>query len=422
MRRVLLIQAALTAALLLPASAGAQEGVLASMMREDPIMACVNSRPYDFLPVSDTPAPRGFKPVYISHYGRHGSRTGWGSSDYRGVIDALEAAEKAGILSASGDTLLDAARRCLEIYDGMDGRLLPLGVSEHRQLAKRMYGRYANVFKGEKVVRSMSSLVPRSIISMNAFTAQLTAMNPKLVLKPDTGEKFTKYMNSVGPDSLVRGAREVYEKVYQELPEDTVSIRSLLFTDVEKSRSVVSNVHNLQTHIYGVACTAPCMEVGGNLFRFLPFDAVYRRTACTNAKIYLRYGNCKGYGEKRISYAEPLVEDIVSKADEALSAGNVAADLRFGHDWVILECICRLGLEGAAPYLAPDEINARWCAGRYLCMASNLQLIFYRNRAGEVLVKFLYQEQECRLRGLEPVSGPYYRWEDVKNNLKKNER
>ena len=50
-------------------------------------------------------------------------------------------------------------------------------------------------------------------------------------------------------------------------------------------------------------------------------------------------------------------------------------------------------------------------------MASNLQIIFYRNKKGDVLVKFLYQEKERLLRGLEPVTGPYYRWEDVKSNL-----
>ena len=50
-------------------------------------------------------------------------------------------------------------------------------------------------------------------------------------------------------------------------------------------------------------------------------------------------------------------------------------------------------------------------------MASNLQMIFYRNQAGVGLVKFLYQEQERKLRGLEPFLGPYYKWETVKANL-----
>ena len=51
-------------------------------------------------------------------------------------------------------------------------------------------------------------------------------------------------------------------------------------------------------------------------------------------------------------------------------------------------------------------------------MASNLQMVFYRNRAGKVLVKFLYQEQERMLRNLESVTGPYYDWETVKANIR----
>ena len=65
-----------------------------------------------------------------------------------------------------------------------------------------------------------------------------------------------------------------------------------------------------------------------------------------------------------------------------------------------------------------DEVSAKWWGFRNIPFASNLQMVFYRNKAGDVLVKFLYNEKECLLRGLEPVSGPYYRWETVKENIK----
>ena len=44
-------------------------------------------------------------------------------------------------------------------------------------------------------------------------------------------------------------------------------------------------------------------------------------------------------------------------------------------------------------------------------------MVFYRNAAGEVLVKFLYNERETRIRGLEPVAGVYYRWDDLLSTL-----
>jgi hypothetical protein len=50
--------------------------------------------------------------------------------------------------------------------------------------------------------------------------------------------------------------------------------------------------------------------------------------------------------------------------------------------------------------------------------AGNMEMVFYRNKAGKVLVKFLLNEQETLLRGLPSVEGPYYDWETVKANLK----
>ena len=50
-------------------------------------------------------------------------------------------------------------------------------------------------------------------------------------------------------------------------------------------------------------------------------------------------------------------------------------------------------------------------------MASNLQMVFYRSKKGDVLVKLLYNEQETTLEGLDPAVGPYYRWSDLREFL-----
>ena len=80
------------------------------MLREDPDRAGVNTHSYEFREMQATPAPKGYKPVYISHYGRHGSRTNWHISNYNYVIDILEKADSAGILTPEGEELLQEAR------------------------------------------------------------------------------------------------------------------------------------------------------------------------------------------------------------------------------------------------------------------------------------------------------------------------
>ena len=55
-----------------------------------------------------------------------------------------------------------------------------------------------------------------------------------------------------------------------------------------------------------------------------------------------------------------------------------------------------------------------WYAFFQVPMATNCQMIFYRNKKGEVLTKVLYNEKEVLIPDVQPVSGPYYRWTDLK--------
>jgi hypothetical protein len=104
----------------------------------------------------------------------------------------------------------------------------------------------------------------------------------------------------------------------------------------------------------------------------------------------------------------------------------VAADLRFGHDSALLPLAGLIGIEGVSRRY---KVGEAWKNGYYLweniCMCSNLQMVFYRNKKGEILVKMLYNEKErsiaqCFIPGVEipqPVTGPYYRWQDLRAYL-----
>ena len=49
-----------------------------------------------------TPAPRGYKPFYLSHYGRHGSRFHSKPSFYNAPYHVLAKADSLGKLTATG--------------------------------------------------------------------------------------------------------------------------------------------------------------------------------------------------------------------------------------------------------------------------------------------------------------------------------
>ena len=74
---------------------------------------------------------------------------------------------------------------------------------------------------------------------------------------------------------------------------------------------------------------------------------------------------------------------------------------------------------GNGPVLGYNEAPEVWDAATVCPMASNLQIIFFKSRKGPVLVKVLKDECEVSIPALTPVKGPYYRWADFAEILKK---
>ena len=406
-------------ALVMSAQWQMDEGAAAAL-RQDLTRAGNNTNSYEFNTLVDSKAPAGFKPVYVAHYGRHGSRSNWGDASYKRVISALTKAKEEGILKPVGDDVIAEASAVLANYNGMDGRLTQRGVREHAKIADRLYDRVPAVFKGKKTVRTVSSTTPRCIISMCGFTNELARRNPKLTILPDTGEKIMAYITD--PGTGIKNEAEITAKLNAEFDsraEDTLAILNTLFTDPEKGHAIVGNVVKFHDDLYSVAQIAEDFDLEEIIYPLMPFESVYKRWSYWNKYLYYHNGNSAEFGTKRVPCSESLVNDFITKADDALSRDDIAADLRFGHDYPVFSFASYIGLEGVGERLAWDDVDAFWWGWRDLCMASNVQFIFYRNKAGETIVKFIYNGVERKLRGLEPDYAPcFYKWETFKANSK----
>lgn len=411
---------------LVPLFVGGQEQSpeMVCFLKEFPQRAGFNTHSYEFLPVQDTPAPEGYEAFYISHYGRHGSRSEWaGKLIYGPVVDVLSRAKDEGVaLTSAGDSLLREATFILDKYDGMDGRLTPRGVREHAQLAQRMYERFPEVFlKGSKHIRAVSSTVPRCIVSMAGFTARLQALMPDLDMDLDTGEKFMAYISKAESDTVSTRTRaallERYGGSNWMMPpaKDQETVFHNLFCDPQAGKTLVKDVNTFQHGIYAVAKVAEAYDIEDNLFRYLPFDVVYQFHEANFLSAYLNQCNSQLNGDLRMPLAKDLVDVLIHQADDVIAGTRRnAADLTFGHDWPFLGLCCYLGLEGVGDRLSTEDAAARWMASWNCPFAANLQMIFFRKADSPVLVKFLVNERETALPALKPVQGPYYRWDDVK--------
>ena len=409
----------LAAMVLLTLSAAAQpETPVVKFLKENPRRAAFNTHSYEFLPLHDTPAPKGYKPFYISHYGRHGSRSDWGSPQYKMVADILAQADAQHLLTPAGDSLMHEAALIYELHNGMDGRLTPRGVREHAAIAERMYHRYPDVFKkGSKHIRAVSSTTPRCIVSMNGFTARLQSLQPDLDIDLDTGETYFTYI-AQGENNTIsqRTSRALAEYKSRHFHLDTVAVLRNLFTDPAAARKLIPNLDMFQSCIYAVAKVSDPFDIPDNMYRYLPFENVVQFHEQNFLSAYLNQCNSELNGPLRLPLNKPLVDVLFQQADDVIAGTRKnCADLTFGHDWPFLGLVCYLGLEGVSEKLSIEEAAANWLPSWYCPFATNLQMIFYRSRKSDrILVKFLHNERESHIPAIQAVEGPYYDWNDVK--------
>ena len=113
-----------------------------------------------------------------------------------------------------------------------------------------------------------------------------------------------------------------------------------------------------------------------------------------------------------------LLKDFLEKADKAIASGNTAATLRFGHDSILMPLMALVGIdEFDDRHSEQDPIVAKWDLGTFVCMASNVQMVFYKNRAGQILVKILYNEKETTIPAISPFRDCYYEWDVLRAYL-----
>ena len=366
-----------------------------------------------------TPAPAGYEPFHIDHYGRHGSRWLINPKQYSRPVDALFKARDAGKLTARGQQALRALCDVLEASDKRLGELSDIGAEQHRRIAHRMVQNFPEVFHSDgATVRARSTVVIRCILSMQNETDEIAALCPGIAITTDASEAEMYYMNYSDPvvKPLRRQARPALEALRDKWLKGKTLVKKL-FTD---RRWAEENI-DLPTFIADLSAVVGNMQShhafeNVNLYDLFG-DDLYDMWQYENARWYITSGNTPLTGG-RVPYMESnLLRSLIEDADHAIAHGTTGASLRFGHESVLLPLVCLMDINGMG--YSTDDLTTladHWACCRVFPMGGNLQLIFYRHATtGDILVKALLNEREATLPG-QPVSGPYYRWADVRDH------
>ena len=395
---------------------GVREEVLASWNKSSGL-DCV----YDLGPKTATPAPKGYEAVYIGHYGRHGSRYAYTEKAYTVFLNLLSEGEKADNLTPYGKRLL---QECQPLWDQVRyrvGDLAPLGWEQHQAIARNMVRSFPTVFRKGSEVDACSSPSARAIVSMGSFCASVSREVPQVQVYAHQGltdEQAARPNSSSNPfrykgPEMVLPYKEKSENFFFRVFPDYPRVLSRLFKDTDTALAL-QNPYEVFFNLY--------MFVGG--MNSLPEDVRVDVSGIFTPEEYARMWEADNYERFReyYPYQQPnasIVDDIVEKADAMLSAGKRGAHLRFGHDHVLMSLLMLMDIDGFGTVPeTPDEL-VYWFQTFRSPMAGNLQFVFFApaKGKGDVLVKVLLNGEEARLGKLEAVSGPYYRWADVKEYL-----
>ena len=410
------------------------------LFTENPDRAANNMHSYEFDPIVDTKAPKGFKPFYISHYGRHGSRYEQNSTFARAALEGFAYLDSLNLLTDAGKSLYSDVNAVVEAHKGMEGSLTPRGAREHKLLAQRMYDRFTPVFKDKNrmEINSFSSTNFRCIVSMCNFTNSLTVNCPDHDFQFTSAERFMSYINpslsvrrpgeaprersampaGFRPQTAASGPRR-FTPATGTPGYDFKRFLTPLFKDYDAALAALGNPESFVRAIYTAGGLCQVIDfLGIDIYRkyFTPQELVYF-WASGNDSIYRMWGGSVENGDV-IRYAiRPLLQDFIDKADAAIKPdSHRAADLRFGHDTSLLPLFALMGVDDPQHRIMPYQQahNMGWYSFFQIGMAANCQMIFYKDKKGEVLTKVLYNEKEVSIPGIQPVSGPYYRWTDLK--------
>lgn len=375
----------------------------------------------DTLLLKQTPPPAGKRPFYLSHYGRHGSRYLSNRKGYDIPHKILQKADSLGKLTPLGKNVKEQIEQIIQDSEGHWGDLTDLGKQQHRGIARRMMIRFPDIFEGKARIDAKSTIVPRCILSMGAALQCMVSRNPKLQVKMDASRHDMWYMNHQDKQLRDSMMTEKTKKIYDEYckgRDHNPRLMSLLFNDSVYIKDNADEVW-LNYYLLKTALIQQNTRMGNKIdyLDLFSYEDIHQFWQQENAWWYFMYGPSLLNGGNQPYTQRHLLRRIIEEADSCIQLRKPGAQLRFGHETIILPLTCLLEINqfGYQTYDLEELEEHGWWACRVFPMASNLQFVFYRQDFfdKDIIFKVLLNEEEATLP-LKSDIAPYYHWSDFK--------
>ena len=392
-------------------------------VRASRMLAAGLDRTYDTTVKALTPAPKGYKATYIAHYGRHGSRYAYTAKTYTLPMELLRRGAASDNLTEYGQALLAQMESFWKEAQYKVGDLTPAGWKQHAWIAANMVKSFPDAFKAGSRVDACSSPSVRSIMSMASCCASISRQAPKAEVyahqgvldiqatRPNTGKNPFAYTGPKPAFPFAESSEEYFLSKFPQYPD----VLARLFKDPSGCLGSVS-AYDAFFYLY--------MLVAG--MNSIPAEERLEVDALLTDEEFAILWETDNYERFREYYPYKttccsIVDDMVAKADARLASGSTGADLRFGHDHVLMTLLMVMDINGAGTVGSVAEEQLYYFQTTDSPMATNIQLVFYtpkcKKRGGEPLVKILLNGEEARFN-MDNSDWPYYKWSELKSYLR----
>ncbi len=368
----------------------------------------------------NTPAPKGYEPFYASHFARHGSRYLISDNDYKWLVDLLSKAQEANALTTLG---IDVKQRLDTVWEearGRGGELTPLGQRQHHDIAQRMYQAYPQIFTDAAEISASSTVVMRCAHSMFAFMEGLKELDPTLQISRESGTRNMDFLNYHSPESGKYTTHEAdYYQDYKKFEAEKTQPDRLIASIFSDSLFVRRHVDpkGFMQGMYWLAVDMQNMETPISFYDIFTPDELFDLWEIYNFSFYATNSSYPLADGQHVDNAKNLLRNIVETADQYIAEGKHGATLRFAHDGNIIPLTALMQFPNCAAYETnPYELSKIYSNFKISPMASNVQAIFFKNKNGDVIVKFMLNEEEVPIPATTDMY-PFYRWEDARATL-----
>ena len=406
-----------TAALLIGELAFAQRDP-ALYIKQD-IDRCAGFYHHYEIPVADRSIktrPEGFEPFYISHYGRHGCRWHHSEMKYKGTLGFFQMGADQNLLTKKGKRFLEDMKVVAADAEGQYGDLTPRGARTHKGIAARMYKNYPEVFQPGAKIDTKSTTVVRCVLSMAAFDESLKEQEPELEITRTSSERNMVFMSHPNGHSFEKEINRITHELKDVYIPSERWMKSMFKDGGKFLEGKINDPESLMYDCFEMAAMMQnCDYLNKDLYYIFNKEEILGLWKYMNAYGYMYMGPAPKFADERFKAAGYLLKDIVDRADDVIEGrSDVSANLRFGHDSNILPLLGLLQIEGASERVPVEECWQHWNLSDVSPMAANIQFIFFKNKAGEIKVRVLRNEQDAKM----PVKGfPFYDWKDLREYL-----